>query len=90
MQLPGSTLVLSRDARRASWRATREFFAYHGVWAIGVRAMRVWSLRMKMMLLVTVLALPLVPLLISQILDRNAAVHALSQRISGLGAAESA
>ena len=90
MHLPGSSLVLSRQARQASWRATREFFAYHGIWAIGVRAMRVWSLRMKMMLLVAVLALPLVPLLIQQILDRNAAVHSLSKRISGLAVAESA
>lgn len=90
MQLPGSSLVMSRQARRASWRAAREFFAYHGIWSIGVRAMRVWSLSMKMMLLVSVLALPLVPLLVSQILDRNAAVDSLNQRISGLAVAESA
>ncbi len=90
MHLPGSTLALSRQARQLSWRAAREFFAYHGVWAIGVRAMRVWSLRMKMLLLVTVLALPLVPLLVLQILDRNATVDTLGQRIAGLAVADAA
>lgn len=90
MHLPGSTLALSRQARHSSWRAAREFFAYHGVWAIGVRAMRMWSLRMKMLLLVTVLALPLVPLLVLQILERNATVDVLGQRMAGLAVADSA
>jgi methyl-accepting chemotaxis protein len=90
MHLPGSTLAVSRQARHLSWRAAREFFAYHGVWAIGVRAMRLWSLRMKMLLLVGVLALPLLPLLIQQILDRNATVDQLGQRIAGLTVARSA
>ena len=93
MHLPGSSFVISRQARQArqaSWRAAREFFAYHGVWAVGVRAMRGWSLRMKMALLVIVLALPLVPLLIVQILDRNATVDLLGKRIAGLAVAESA
>ena len=90
MHLPGSTLALSRQARPLSWRAAREFFAYHGVWAVGVRAMRVWSLRMKMLLLVTVLALPLVPLLVLQILDRNATVDTLGKRIAGLAVADAA
>lgn len=90
MHLPGSTLAMSRQARQQSWRAAREFFAYHGVWAVGVRAMRLWSLRMKMLLLVTVLALPLVPLLVLQILERNATVDLLGKRIAGLAVADAA
>jgi methyl-accepting chemotaxis protein len=90
MQLPGSTLALSRQVRHLSWRGAREFFAYHGVWAVGVRAMRLWSLRMKMLLLVAVLALPLVPLLVLQILERNATVDVLGKRIAGLAVADSA
>ena len=90
MHLPSSTLALSRQAGPLSWRAAREFFAHHGVWAVGVRAMRVWSLHMKMLLLVTVLALPLVPLLVLQILDRNATVDTLGKRIAGLAVADAA
>lgn len=70
--------------------ATREFFAYHGVWAFGVRAMRLWSLRMKMVLLVTVMALPLLPLLAHQIAQANREVLRSSHRLSGLAVAEAA
>ena len=72
------------------WRSTREFFAYHGVWAFGVRAMRVWSLRAKMVLLVAVMAVPMLPLMAGAILDRNATVQASAQRIAGLATADAA
>ena len=79
-----------RAAAAGWWRSTREFFAYHGVWAFGVRAMRVWSLRAKMVLLVAVMAVPMLPLMAGAILDRNATVQASAQRIAGLATADAA
>lgn len=95
MSLPGSlsgAIAAIHPATAASpwWRQAREFFAYHGVWAFGVRAMRLWSLRMKMVLVVTVLALPLLPLMVQQIVERNATVHATELRLMGLEVAEAA
>ena len=79
-----------RTAAAGWWRSTQEFFAYHGVWAFGVRAMRVWSLRAKMVLLVAVLALPLLPLMADAILDRTATVKTSARRIAGLATADAA
>ena len=70
MPLSGQSSVLSLPSVGRWWQSTREFFAYHGVWAFGVRAMRLWSLRMKMLLLVAVMAMPLLPLIVLQIADR--------------------
>ena len=84
------TAQQGRAAAAGWWRSTREFFAYHGVWAFGVRAMRVWSLRAKMVLLVAVMALPLLPLMAAAILDRNATVQASARRIAGLATADAA
>ena len=91
MSLSGSFTWVSRAATAGgSWRAAREFFAYHGVWAFGVRAMRLWSLRMKMVLLVTVMSLPLLPLMVQQILERNRTVAVSGQRLAGLEVADAA
>ena len=90
MPLPGLPLALGAAHADQRWRGLKEFFAYHGVWAPGVRAMRLWSLRAKMMLLVAVLTLPLLPLLLQQILERNATVQGSSVRIQGLRSGESA
>ena len=91
MSLSGSITWVSRAASGGgSWRAAREFFAYHGVWAFGVRAMRLWSLRMKMVLLVTVMALPLLPLMVQQIIERNHTVTLSAQRLAGLVVADAA
>jgi len=86
--MSGSSTLLSRQARQATWRAAREFFAYHGVWAIGVRAMRLWSLRTKTVLLVAVLTLPLLPLMVYQIAERNATVERIAQQLAGLRVAQ--
>ena len=88
MLLRGSSAALPSRRPGAWWQATREFFAYHGVWAIGVRAMRLWSLRMKMLLLVTVMALPLLPLMVQQIQERHATVAESAHRIAGLHVSE--
>ena len=91
--MPPPLMMAAQQGRAAAagwWRSTREFFAYHGVWAFGVRAMRVWSLRAKMVLLVAVMALPMLPLMAGAILDRNATVQASAQRIAGLATADAA
>ena len=90
MSQPGLPLALGSVRAEQRWRGLKEFFAYHGVWAPGVRAMRLWSLRAKMMLLVAVLTLPLLPLLLLQIMDRNATVQDSALRIQGLRSGESA
>ncbi|MDE2372257.1 MAG: methyl-accepting chemotaxis protein [Burkholderiales bacterium] len=46
----------------AWWVALREFFAYHGVWAIGVRLLRVMTVRGKVLLVMGITAAPLLPL----------------------------
>ena len=91
--MPPPLTMAAQQGRAAAagwWRSTREFFAYHGVWAFGVRAMRVWSLRAKMVLLVAVMAVPMLPLMAGAILDRNATVQASAQRIAGLATADAA
>lgn len=88
MSLPGSSTALPHGLSGAWWRATREFFAYHGVWAFGVRAMRLWSLRMKMVLLVTVMGLPMLPLMVQQISERHLTVQESAYRLAGLRVSE--
>ncbi len=84
MPLSGQSSALSRPSAGRWWQATREFFAYHGVWAFGVRAMRLWSLRMKMILLVAVMAMPLLPLIVLQIAERQHVANESGQRLAGL------
>ena len=89
MSLSGSFTWVSRALPSgAGWRGAREFFAYHGVWAIGVRAMRLWSLRTKMLLLVVVMALPMLPLMGHQILEQNQKVLGTTKRLAGLEVAD--
>jgi len=91
MSLPASSALVPRAApSQRWWQAAREFFAYHGVWAFGVRAMRLWSLRMKMVLLVTVMSLPLLPLMVQQIIERNSTVQLSAQRLLGLEVSDTA
>ena len=58
--------VLLQTRSRAGWlRQLQEFHAYHGVWAAGVRLLRRWSIRTKVLLLLAILAVPLVPLTVN-------------------------
>ena len=54
MRLSSSTsLVLLKSLPGETgrwWTRAREFFAYHGVWAIGVRLLRRMKIRDKMLL----------------------------------------
>jgi methyl-accepting chemotaxis protein len=88
MSLPGLSAVLNPRRANAWWRRVVEFFAYHGVWAFGVRVMRLWSLRTKMALLVTVMALPLAWLMVQQIRAHNAGVQVYERRLAGLRVAQ--
>lgn len=55
--------VLLQARPKAAWfRQLQEFHAYHGIWAVGVRLLRRWSIRTKVLLLLTILAVPLLPL----------------------------
>ena len=88
MSLPGLSAVLQSSRATAWWQGVVEFFAYHGVWAFGVRIMRLWSLRTKMALLVTVMAVPLAWLMVQQIRGHNAGVQIHEQRLAGLQVAQ--
>ncbi len=86
------TLAVAQGPAAAQpwWRNLIEFFAYHGVWAIGVRVMRLWSLRAKMVLLVAVLAMPLLPLMANAIFERNATLGESARRLAGLRTVDAA
>ncbi len=88
MTLPGLSAVLRSSRAAAGWQGVAEFFAYHGVWAFGVRIMRLWSLRTKMVLLVAVMAVPLVWLMVQQIRGHNAGVQSFERRLAGLQVAQ--
>lgn len=54
------------------WSALREFFAYHGVWALGVRLLRRLSVRAKIGVVLGILLLALLPLAWNVVADRSA------------------
>ena len=62
----------------------REFFAYHGVWALGVRALRRLSVRAKIGVVMSLLLLPLLPLTWHWVAEQNDTVTDTTQRLSGL------
>jgi len=88
MSLSGLSAALHTRRANAWRRGVVEFFAYHGMWAFGVRVMRLWSLRMKMALLVTVMAVPLAWLMVQQIRGHNAGIQNHERRLSGLRVAQ--
>lgn len=59
---PVLRLRASSGASGRMWSSLREFFAYHGVWAIGVRLLRRLTIRDKTLLILGLTALPLVPM----------------------------
>lgn len=71
-------------------RRFREFFAYHGIWAPGVRALRLWTMRRKVLVLVFVMAVPLVPLVFSQFQHENRIVDQVGRKVGGIAIAEAA
>ena len=82
MSLSSSSEVHSPSPSRASgsaWRRWKEFHAHHGVWALGVKLMRSWSIRAKVLLLLAIIALPLVPLTV-HVIGENYALVTVSNR----------
>jgi methyl-accepting chemotaxis protein len=61
----------------------RDFFRHHGVWSPGVRLLRRWSFRSKLLLLLALLGLPLLWLLGSLALAEHEGLQAQDQRLRG-------
>jgi methyl-accepting chemotaxis protein len=61
----------------------REFFAYHGVWAVGVRLLRSLSIRHKVLAVVALAALPVVPMSVFLVNDQSRTVEEAERRIQG-------
>lgn len=86
MLLSLSTLrsALTPGARVAGQGRWREFFAYHGIWALGVRPLRRISVRAKVLLLLAILGLPLAALSVNFLLQYQAAYKLSQQRLAGV------
>lgn len=65
-------------------KAWRDFFAYHGIWALGVRPLRRLSVRAKVILLMGLLGLPLAVLSLSVLLQYQQAYSVAQQRLAGV------
>lgn len=74
------------DAVRSSAgaHAVREYFAYHGIWAPGVRALRKLSVHAKVLLLMAILCGPLLPLAWAVISDQMSQVALNAKRAAGV------
>ena len=71
----------------AWWSGLRQYFAYHGVWAPGVRALRVLTIRAKVLLVMGILATPLGPLAWHVAGEQNDSVRTNTQRLAGVNLA---
>jgi methyl-accepting chemotaxis protein I, serine sensor receptor len=81
-------LQASTGATQATWLSgIRQYFAYHGVWAPGVRALRVLTIRAKVLLVMGILAAPLGPLAWHVADAQNRTVQVTTQRLAGLNLA---
>ncbi len=68
----------------------REFFAYHGVWALGVRLLRRLRIRDKILLVLALVALPMVPMAVHlmrahAVAVAEAEIHAQGSRLVTAG-----
>jgi methyl-accepting chemotaxis protein I, serine sensor receptor len=66
----------------AWWRGAREFFAYHGVWAPGVRTFRRWTIKTKILVVLGLMGLPLVPMTAYLVNEQNEIVQAAEWRLA--------
>lgn len=67
-----------------------EFFAYHGIWAPGVRLLRTLSVRVKLLIVVGIVALPMVPMAWYIVTDQQAVVRVATHRQAGVRLAAAA
>ncbi len=85
------TLRLPRSlAGSVSWRALREYFAYHGVWAPGVRLLRKLTVRAKVGLVLGIMGAPLLPLSWMVASQQQATVAETSRRLAAVGLVDAA
>jgi methyl-accepting chemotaxis protein-1 (serine sensor receptor) len=68
----------------------REFHAYHGVWALGVRLLRRWSIKAKVLLLLAIVALPLVPLSVNLLRELKSTLDASHRQLAAVRLADAA
>ena len=66
------------------WSHVQEYFRYHGVWAPGVRALRLLTIRTKVLLLMAILSAPVLPLTVDFVLRQNEIVARAEQKLAGL------
>ena len=66
------------------WAGLKEFFRYHGVWAVGVRLLRKLSIDAKVLLVMGLVAAPLAPLTWYLVDTQNKLVATTHQRLAGL------
>ena len=69
---------------QAWWGGVREYFRYHGVWAPGVRTLRLMTIRTKVLLLMAILSAPVVPLTFDFVAHQNEAVAQADRKLAGL------
>lgn len=83
--------VLPQDRPKTAWlRLLQEFHAYHGVWALGVRLLRRWSIRTKVLLLLTIVAVPLVPLTVNLNVGLERTVSTSERQLTALNLGDAA
>jgi methyl-accepting chemotaxis protein len=70
-------------ARNRSWGRPRGFFRFHGIWAPGVRLLRRWSFRDKLLLVLALMGLPLLVMTWTLLAREHRVVQALEQRQAG-------
>lgn len=76
-----------------SWpalRLLREYFSYHGVWSPGVRVLRSLSIRVKVLIVMGILAAPMLPLAVFVVVGQNQEVKVNGQRLAGMELAAAA
>jgi methyl-accepting chemotaxis protein len=66
----------------AWWGGAREFFAYHGVWAPGVRTFRRWTIKTKILVVLGLMGLPLVPMTSYLVKEQNEIVQLAEWRLA--------
>lgn len=64
------------------WAGVRDFFAYHGVWAPGVRTFRRWTIRTKILVVLGLMGLPLVPMTAYLVSEQNENVQVAEWRLA--------
>ena len=85
MTLNSLTSRLPRLAGRAPpWAGVREYFAYHGVWALGVRLLRRLSMRAKIGVVLSILLVALVPMTWYVIAERNASAERALRNLAAI------